>query len=245
MSPERKAKLIEEIVARASAAAAPPEQAAPAQQALFPTAQELAQPIDADKIARELRDRIEKEVEALVFQIDVPDIRIYAEPKLGLREFSPQPSSDFSAVEQRVRSADLQTGEQETGAVLTPEEIDRPVAYLAGLLFDGMEELDAAEDKEMILRLVSAYLGATGKAESELPTLVYQYGDAMANDLARQLRDHLYDETVVTSEVRAGFVVFKSFSKSIRQKDGELDLREPPDRKSDIHRYLFGGIKNP
>ena len=154
LSPERKAKLIEEIVARASAAAAPPEQAAPAQQALFPTAQELAQPIDADKIARELRDRIEKEVEALVFQIDVPDIRIYAEPKLGLREFSPQPSSDFSAVEQRVRSADLQTGEQETGAVLTPDEIDRPIAYLAGLLFDGMEELDAAEDKEMILRLV-------------------------------------------------------------------------------------------
>ena len=246
LSPERKAKLIEEIVARAGgAAAAASEQVAPApaQQSMFPTAQELAQPIDADKIARELRDRIEKEVEALVFQIDVPDIRIYAEPKLGLREFSPRPSSDFSAVEQRVRSADLQTGEQETGAVLTPEEIDRPVAYLAGLLFDGMEELDAAEDKEMILKLVSAYLGATGKADSELPTLVYQYGDAMANDLARQLRDHLYDETVVTSEIRAGFVVFKPFYRSIRQKDGELDLREPPDRKSDIRRYLFGGIE--
>jgi hypothetical protein len=38
-------------------------------------------PVDADKIARELRERIEQEVDALALQIDIPDIRTYTDPK--------------------------------------------------------------------------------------------------------------------------------------------------------------------
>jgi type III restriction enzyme len=37
--------------------------------------------------------------------------------------------------------------------------------------------------------------------------------------------------------------VFQPFSKSIRQKDGEVDLRTLVARKSDIRRYLFTGIR--
>jgi len=243
LTPERRAELIEAILARSVPATAPPVEAPliSEQGNLFPSAQEAAKPIDTEKIVKEMRDRIEKEVDALALQIDVPDIRIYAEPKLGLSEFQPHPSSDFATVEQRLRSADLKTGEQETGEILEAEQIDRPVAYLAALLLDEMDELGATEDKERVLQLAQDYLSSISDQERE--TVVYQYGDAMARDLARQVREHLFDETVITSEVRAGVVIFKPFRKSIRQKDGELDLREPPDRKSDIRRYLYGGIK--
>jgi type III restriction enzyme len=251
---ERRNKLIEDILARskelgAARAAAAAGGAAPAaglagtQPSLFPSAEETAVPVDADKIARELRERIEQEVDALALQIDIPDIRTYTDPKLGFTAFEPKPSSDFDLVEQRVRSADLMTAEQETGEALTLEEIERPVAYLAATLFDEVEEFDAVEDKERVLKLSSDYLNALGKPEGELGRLVHQYGHSIVKDLAEQVYAHIYDDTKVTHEVRADFIVFKTFSKSIREKDGEINLREPLDNKSQIRRFLFSGIK--
>jgi type III restriction enzyme len=216
---------------------------APGQAGLFPTAEEVAVPIDVEQVTRELRDRIAKEVDALALQIDVPDIRTYTDPKVGFKPFEPKPSSAFSLVEQHIRSADLKSGEQETGEALTLEEIQEPVKHLAGLLLDEVEEFDATQDKERILQLAGDYLKATGKPEDELRKLVHQYGYAMVKDLSAQVQAHIYDDTQVTFEVRAGFVVFKPFSKSIRQKDGEVDLRTLVDRKSDIRRFLFTGIQ--
>lgn len=43
--------------------------------------------------------------------------------------------------------------------------------------------------------------------------------------------------------MRADFIVFTKFSKSIREKDGEINLREPLDNKSQIRRFLFSVIK--
>lgn len=251
---ERRSKLIEDILARskeleAARAAAAAGGAAPAagvtgtQPSLFPSAEETAVPVDADKIARELRERIEQEVDALALQIDIPDIRTYTDPKLGFTAFEPKPSSGFDLVEQRVRSADLMTAEQETGEALTLEEIERPVAYLAATLFDEVEEFDAVEDKDRALKLASDYLTALGKPEEELGRLVHQYGHSIVKDLAEQVYAHIYDDTKVTHEVRADFIVFKTFSKSIREKDGEINLREPLDNKSQIRRFLFSGIK--
>lgn len=250
---DRRDQLIEEILnkskefaaSRAQGAAVPtgPEAAVIAQTALFPTAEELAVPVDVEKVTRELRGRIEKElVDGLALQIDVPDIRAYTDPKLGFTPFEPKPSSDFSLVEQHIRSADLKSGEQETGEAMTLEEIQEPVKYLAGLLLDEVDEFDATDDKERILKLSTDYLNATGKSEEDLKRLVHQYGHAMVKDLREQVLAHLYDDTQVTYEVRAGFVVFKPFSKSIRQKDGEVDLRTLVDRKIDIRRFLFSGI---
>ena len=54
---------------------------------------------------------------------------------------------------------------------------------------------------------------------------------------------HLRDETLTCSEMRAGMATFKPFSKPIRQKESELDLRGPPDRESDIRHFLFGGVR--
>jgi type III restriction enzyme len=243
---EKLARSKELGAARAAAAAggaAPAAGLAGTQPSLFPSAEETAVPVDADKIARELRERIEQEVDALALQIDIPDIRTYTDPKLGFTTFEPKPSSDFDLVEQRVRSADLMTAEQETGEALTLEEIERPVAYLAATLFDEVEEFDAVEDKDRALKLASDYLTALGKPEEELGRLVHQYGHSIVKDLAEQVYAHIYDDTKVTHEVRADFIVFKTFSKSIREKDGEINLREPLDNKSQIRRFLFSGIK--
>src|SRR5208337_17853 len=190
-----------------------------------------------------MRDRITKEVDALALQIDVPDIRTYIDPKIGFRPFEPKPSSDFSLVEQHIRSADLKSGEQETGEALTLEESQEPVKHLAGLLLDEVEEFDATEDKERILQLAGDYLKATGKPEEELRKLVHQYGNAMVKDLSAQVHAHIYDDTQVSHVVIAPIRVFQPFSKSIRQKDGEVDLRTLVDKKSEIRRFLFTGIQ--
>lgn len=250
---ERREKLIEDILnkekelaaSRLGGTAQPTVAGASIvpQPGLFPTADELATPVDVEKVTRELRDRIEKEVDALALQIDVPDIRTYTDPKIGFKPFEPKPSADFSVVEQRMRSADLKSGEQETGEALTLEEIQEPIKHLAGLLLDEVDEFDATEDKQRILKLASDYLAATGKSDDELRKLVHQYGYAMVKDLREQVMAHLYDDTQVTYDVRAGFVVFKPFSKSIREKDGEVDLRTLVDRRSDIRRFLFTGIE--
>jgi type III restriction enzyme len=247
---DRREQLIEDILkrskeladSRGQAVPAGPEAAA-AQAALFPSAEELAVPVDAEAVARDLRERIKREVDGLTLQIDVPDIRAYTDPRIGFTPFTPKPSSDFSLVEQRIRSADLKSGEQETGEALALEEIPEPVKHLASLLLDEVDEFDATDDKERILSLASDYLKATGNSGAELGKLVYQYGHAMVRDLREQVLAHLYDDTQVTYDVRAGFVMFKPFSKSIRQKDGEVDLRTLVDRKIDIRRFLFSGIK--
>ncbi|MBZ5669029.1 MAG: DEAD/DEAH box helicase family protein [Acidobacteriia bacterium] len=253
---ERREKLIEDILNRSRALAASraaaaaggvlgvgEETPAPGQAGLFPTAEELMVPIDAEQVTRELRDRIAKEVDALTLQIDVPDIRTYIDPKIGFKPFAPKPSSDFSLVEQHIRSADLKSGEQETGEALTLEEVQEPVKHLAGLLLDEVEEFDATEDKERILQLARDYLAATGKSEDELRKLVHQYGYAMVKDLGAQVQAHIYDDTQVSHKIVAPLRVFQPFSKSIRQKDGEVDLRTLVDRKSDIRRFLFTGIR--
>ncbi len=251
LSGDRRERLIEEILARSkeladagggSALSAPGGAAPLAQVSLFPTAEEAATPIDAERTARELRRRIEKEVDALALQIDVPDIRLYSNPRLFLEDFQPRPSSEFSAVEQRLRTADLMTGEQQTGEVLEAEEIDRPIAYLAGRLLDVIDEFGSTEDKTRVIKLATDYLGASGKSNEELQTLVHQYGNAMVQDLRQQIREHLHDDTDVSYEIRAGMVAFKPFTRSIREKDGEVDLRTAPAEKSQIKRYLFSGI---
>jgi type III restriction enzyme len=247
----RKQQLIETILTRAAelaaareaAQAGPVEQPGATQTGLFPTAEEKAVPVDVEQVLRELRQRIEKEVDALALQIDVPEIHTYVEPKVGFEPFTPSPSGDFELVEQRVRSADLQSGQQETGDVLTPEEIDRPVSYLAARLLDEVDEFDAMQDKDLVLKLAGDYLATTGKSEEELRKLVHQYGHVMAHDLRDQVLKHLYHQTEVKHSVGAHFIVFKPFSKSIRQVDGEVDLRVPPDQKSNIRRFLFSGIE--
>ena len=252
---DRRRRLIEDIIARsremegarsvaASAGGGPGGSTmAEVQPKLFPTAEEKAVPLDADKVSRELRERIEREVDALSLQIDIPDIRTYTNPKVGFTPFEPKPSSAFDMVEQKLRSADLKSGEEETGQTLPLEEIDKPVAYLAARLVEGVDEFDATEDKNRALKLAEDYLAATGKSDDELKKLVHQYGDAMVRDLREQVLAHIYDDTEVSHEVRAGFIVFKPFSKSIRLKDGEIDLREPLDNKSQIRQFLFRGIK--
>lgn len=251
---EKREQLIEAILAQsaellaarsleASSGGAEPVALVQGQPSLFPTSEEKATPLDLEKIIQEHRQRIEREVDGLALQIDVPDIRTYSEPRLGFTLFTPKPSSEFSVAEQRLRSADLKSGEQETGAAVELEEVDQPIRYLASLLLDEIEEFDAAEDREVLLKLASEYLAATGKSEVELRQVVHQYGQAMARDLAEQVGKHLYDDTRVTHDVRAGFVVFKPFRKTIREKAGELDLREPLEHKSDVRRFLFSGIQ--
>jgi type III restriction enzyme len=246
---DRREQLIDEILARsqelaaARAAAGAADTTAAAQPSLFPSAVERAIPVDPERVARELRQRIEKEVDALALQIDVPDIRTYTNPKIVFTPFQPQPSSDFALVEQRLRSADLKTGEQELGETVELQEVDEPVKYVAAHLLDEVEEFDAVEDKERILKLAHDYLAATGKSDEELKKLVHQYSFVMIRDLRDQVLAHLYDETEVTFEVRAGFVVFRQYAKSIRAMGGELDLRDALDSKSQIRQFLFGGIK--
>jgi type III restriction enzyme len=247
---DRREKLIEQILAqsqelaaaRAAAPVAAGEPLAATQSGLFPSAEEKAVPVDSERVLRELRQRIESEVDALKYQIDVPEIHTYVEPKIGFSPFKPTPSGDFNLVEQRMRSADLLSGQQETGDVLELEEIDRPVSYLAACLLDEVEEFDGAQDKDRLLQMAGDYLEATGKKDEELRKLVHQYARVMAKDLASQVRSHLLDETEVRHAIRAGFIIFKPFSKSIRQVDGEVDLRVPPDQKSNIRRFLFSGI---
>ncbi|MBZ5700461.1 MAG: DEAD/DEAH box helicase family protein [Acidobacteriia bacterium] len=248
---DRRQKLIDQILAqsqelaaaRAASAAAAGHPAAAAQAGLFPSAEERAVPVDAEKVTRELRQRIENEIDALKYQIDVPEIHTYVDPKIGFAPFKPAPSGDFALVEQRMRSADLLSGQQETGDVLELEEIDRPISYLAACLLDEVDEFDGAEDKDRLLQMAGDYLEATGKKDEELRKLVHQYARVMAKDLAGQVRNHLLDETEVRHNIRAGFIIFRPFSKSIRQVDGEVDLRVPPDQKSNIRRFLFGGIQ--
>ena len=212
------------------------------QASLFPSAGERATPVEPERVVRELRQRIEKEVDALALQIDVPDIRTYTNPKIVFTPFQPQPSSDFALVEQRLRSADLKTGEQELGETVELQEVDEPVKYLAAHLLDEVEEFDAVDDKQRILQLANDYLAATRKSGEELKKLVHQYSFVMIRDLRDQVLAHLYDETEVTFEVRAGFVVFRPYAKSIRMVGGELDLREPLDNKSQIRQFLFRGV---
>lgn len=251
LTTERRESLIAEIVSRAAEALPPgvppsgPIAGGPPlarQDSLFPSAEEAATPVDAEEVMRDLRRRAADAVDALALQIDVPDIRAYSNPRLVLDDFSPRPSSDFLAVEQRLRSADLLTGKQETGEILQPEDVDRPVAYLASRLLDVIDEFDFTEDKTRVVKLASDYLGAMGKTNEELQKLAHQYGNAMVADLGRQIRDHMRDDTDVTYEVHTNLVFFKPFTRSIREKEGEVDLRTAPEEKSRIKRFLFDGI---
>src|SRR5205807_1162283 len=110
------------------------------------------------------------------------------------------------------------------------------------LLLEAVDELDAASDKAMALSLVDSYLEKLKKPGSDLKKIVHLYKDSIIKDLKTQLEEHIHDETMVTSVVKAGFIKFRPYSKTVLAKEGILPYtRQVP--RGDIRRYLFEGFK--
>ena len=210
---------------------------------LFPSLQDLAEPIDMESFWKDRREKLRAELPIWAEKnITVPKITTYTEPKTVFKPFIPKPRvGELELVEQRIRAANLATGEQRTGEAVETWLVDDPRTFLAGRLLDEVDEFDAT-DKEFILKLVDDYIAALNRTPEELKHLVHLYRSAIVSDMRRQVLENIYDETEVEYKVKEDFVVFKNYPKTIREKDGILDLREPIIVRSEVTKYLFNGI---
>jgi type III restriction enzyme len=203
----------------------------------------VAEPIDIEQFRKDAREKLRTDFKVFAEKnIFIPKIITYSEPKTVFKPFTPHPRVEkLELVEQKIRVSNLATGEQRTEGAVETWVVDDPRSFLAGRLLDEIDEFDAT-DKEFILKLVDDYIAALNRPQEELKHLIHLYRSAIVDDLRAQVLENIYDETEVEYKVKEDFVVFKSYAKTIKEKDGVLDLREPILVKSEVTKYLFKGI---
>lgn len=211
------------------------------QEALFPVAaapQAAPVPFDPEVFSRELTEKLRDYASAA---IDVPDIITETSTE---RRFEPFPvrvtAGPFALVEQRIRKADLSTGQEEVGERLEILDVENPRAFLAAKLIGAVEELDVPNDKETVLALVDGYLAQIDLPSEALKKIVHLYRDTIVRDLKTQVETHIHDETHAECRVRRGFVKFRGYSKTILKDKGRVPYTNQVP-KSDVQRYLFTG----
>lgn len=221
----------------------PDDEEIASQGSLFPSLKEVAEPIDLEQFRKEAREKLRTDFKVFAEKnIFIPKIMTFTEPKTGFKPFMPHPRVEkLELVEQRIRVSNLATGEQRTEDAVETWVVDDPRSFLAGRLLDEIDEFDST-DKEFILKLVDDYITALNRPQEELRHLVHLYRSAIVDDMRTQVLENIYDETEEEYEVKEGFVVFKRYSKTIKEKDGVLDLREPILVRSEVTKYLFKGI---
>jgi type III restriction enzyme len=239
---ERQAELTKQRAEQGAVTPTPTDEGM-GQGVLFPSLEDIAEPVDVETLRKEYREKLRAEIKVFAEKnITIPKIITYTEPKTAFKPFVAKPSMpDLALVEQHIRSANLATGEQRTGDAVETWAVEDPRSFLAGKLLDEVDEFDAT-DKEFILKLVDDYIAALNKTPEELKHLVHLYRSTIVADLRKQVLANIYDETEVEYKVRQDFIVFKSFPKTIKEKDGILDLREPIIVRSEVTKYLFQNI---
>lgn len=195
-------------------------------------------PFDPVTREQEIRADLEAFTRAI---IAVPDIETEAVSEQKLEPFAVTVNrGPFELVEQRVLTRELASGKEHVGEQLEVIAISNPRAFLAARLIDAVEEMDAANDKEMALQLVDAYLAAITKPADELPRVVHLYREAIVEDLRSQVEEHIRSQTRVDVRVRRGFIQFRPYAKTVLEKDGIVHFTTQVP-KQDIRRYLFDG----
>lgn len=202
--------------------------------------EEPSKPFDPKTLKAELEELLGRYANA---NIDVPHIVTETTSKLRLEPFEAAVNTGpFELVEQRMLSRELASGKEHMGEQREVMEIDNPRAFLAGKLLDAVDELDATSDKTLALSLVDSYIKKMSLPDGELKKIIHLYRDSIIKDLRTQLVEHIHDETKVTSSVRAGFIKFRPYSKTVLQKEGIVPhSRQVP--RGDVHRYLFEGFR--
>lgn len=175
--------------------------------------------------------------------IDVPDIVADVVGEAKLEKFAVKVNrGPFKLVDQNIRIGKLATGEERDAGKVEVIEIENPRAFLAAKVIDSVDELDATNDKALVLALVDDYLKQVKVPAEELGKIVHLYRDAIIGDIAEQIHSHFQDETKVNIYVRSGFVKFRPYSKSILAKEGTVHYTTDVP-KGDIGKYLFEGYK--
>lgn len=196
-------------------------------------------PFDPEELRRELTERLRAFAHA---NIDVPKITIDTCPEVRIEPFDARVNiGPLELVDQRMLSHDLATGHDRVGDTVEILDIDNPRAFLAGRVIDAIDELDVANDKETVLTLVARYLEQIDEPSDRLGRIVHLYRDAIVKDICNQIDGHLNDNTTTEISMRAGFVKFDRFAKTILERDGVVHYSETVPR-SDIRKYLFEGF---
>lgn len=214
--------------------------AAIAQESLFPSETAHPQVLDASKLEADLKERLRAYSK---LAIDVPWIIAETSTEAKLQPFDVKVSiGPFELVDQRILRHDLASGAESLGDKVDVIDIDNPRAFLAGRLIDTVDEIDAHHDKDAILAIVDNYLEQITKPHGELGKIVHLYRDAIISDISQQIESHIQDETKVSLNVRAGFIKFRAYSKTILAKQGIVNYEDSVPR-SDVRRYLFAGYR--
>ncbi len=211
-----------------------------AQESLFPSETDRPHDFDAAELEADLKDRL-REYSKLA--IDVPWIIADTTTEAKLQPFEVRVTvGPFELVDQRILRHELASGEETIGETVEVIDVENPRAFLAGRLIDSVDEIDAQHDKDAILAIVDKYLAQISRPKGDLGKIVHLYRDAIVNDISRQIELHIQDETKVSLHVRAGFIKFRPYSKTILAKEGIVHFEETVPR-SDVRRYLFTGYK--
>ncbi len=249
--PKKLEHVVEQVAQRQAAAieAQRQEQAAaaetqPAQGEMFKTGEKPADTFDAEKFRQELKEKLRVDIQRFAEKnIDIPKITTVVTTKEVRLDFTAKPKlTGLELVEQKLRAANLATGQERTDEAVEVLEIAAPRMFLAGRLLDELDELDFA-DKDFVVKAVDEYVTGLGKAEAELRKLVHLYRVPILEDLKTQIRANIRAEADVQHVVSDGFIVFDGFTKTVFAEGGTLPLRADIPQASEIRRYVFTGLR--
>ena len=216
--------------------------AQPQQSELFKVGSPMPEKFDPAKAKQELKEKLRVDIHRFAEKnIDIPKITSYANPEVVFNSFAAMPTlATLEMVEQRLQSANLATGEERREDAVEVNEVANPRKFLAQRLLDEVEELDY-NDKEYVLKAVDEYLAALSKPSDELRKLIHLYRVPVVEDLKRQIRANIYDQTEVTHKMEEGFIEFGRFTKTVLADGGTLDLRADLPDGANLKRFLFTG----
>ena len=217
--------------------------AQPAQGEIFKPSEKPPEKFDAEKYKQDLKEKLRVEIQRFAEKnIDIPRITTVVTTKEVRLDFTAKPKlTGLELVEQKLRAANLATGQERTDETVEVLEITDPRKFLAGRLLDELDELDFA-DRGFIMKAVDDYIAGLAKPEAELRKLVHLYRVALLEDLKTQIRANIRAEADVQHVVADGFIVFEGFTKTVFADGGSLPLREDISQASEIRRYIFTGI---
>ena len=248
--PKKLEHVVEQVAQKQAAAieAQHLEQAAaaaaqPAQGEMFKPGEKPPEPFDAEKFKQDLKEKLRVEIQRFAEKnIDIPRITTVVNTKEVRVEFTAKPKlTGLELVEQKLRAANLATGQERTDEAVEVLEITDPKKFLAGRLLDELDELDFG-DRSFVTKAVDEYLAGLGKPEAELRKLVHLYRVSILEDLKTQIRANIRAEADVQHAVSDGFIVFEGFSKTVFAEGGTLPLRTDIPQASEIRRYMFTGL---
>jgi len=187
-------------------------------------------------MVKEAKERDEMEVKtiaptenkALWVRVPRVETKVYSSNKL---EYFPiiMRLDELKHINPKLIKADIVTGErQELASVSTKEEID-PVNRFVRLIILEMSELDPAEHKVVLQKIVKHYLDQMNVDEETLSKLVKLHEQTILDDMLPQIEQKLQEDTQIKFKVMDEELDFEPYSKAVKvgtptlNKDGVSD----------------------